>query len=322
MHRTLRWAAWILLGVQPGFLSAATIDEVVAQVSQATYTSNHELLYVHDGANRGIDGAEHDLARTNIYNYLGGLGLTTSLDPFIYNSQTYYNVVAVKPGKTTPSEIYIVGAHYDSVNNPGADDNASGVAGVMELARALAPYEFEATLMFMAFDREEQGLWGSRAYASTHAADNILGMISLDMIAYNDPDPSRHDTAAVYGRATSDPLKLSLADAITAYGNGIKPTVLGQFDASDHAPFEWNGKQAALLIEGAIVPPDYANPYYHQAADSVDTPNYIDYVYATNMTRSVAGYLAGSAILVPEPATLIMLGMMACWLLARRRTCR
>jgi len=272
MYNHIRWAIWIMLIAQPGFLSATNVDQIVAQVSQATYQSNHELLYVHNWANKGISGAQHDLARTSIYNYFDGLGLATSLDPFTYNTQTYYNVVAVKPGKTTPSDIYIVGAHYDTVNNPGADDNASGVAGIMEIARAFAPYEFEATLKFIAFDREEQGLRGSAAYANNHASDNILGMVSLDMIAYNDPDPSRHDTAAIYGRATSDPLKLSLADAITAYGNGIKPTVLGQFDASDHAPFEWNGKQAALLIEGAIVPPAYANPYYHLAADSVDTP--------------------------------------------------
>lgn len=268
---------------------APTITEVVSQVSQTVYTDYlNNQLYTRTGDNRG-NGAEHDLARTNIFNSFVSYGLQTSLSPFVYNSTTYYNVIGILPGATLPNEYVIVGAHYDSVNNPGADDNASGVAGVMSAARAMSQYTWDRTLIFAAFDREEQGLKGSAAWANAHASWDIKGMVSLDMIAYN-PAGATHNTALIYGRATSDPLKNALSSAVNTYG-GITCTLMGQLDASDHAPFEWNGFQAALLIEGAV----WSNPNYHKSTDSVDTPGYIDYTYATSMTKGTVGWMADVA---------------------------
>ena len=293
MRTRIAFCLWLVsICVMPApsaFAQAPTIAEVVGQVSQTIYTdylSNH--LYTHTGHNRGY-GAEHDLARTNIFNSFVSFGLQTSLSPFVYNSTTYYNVVGILPGTTLPNEYVIVGAHYDSVNNPGADDNASGVAGVLSAARAMSQYTFDRSLIFMGFDREEQGLKGSAAWASAHASWNIKGMVSLDMIAYN-PAGSNYNTALIYGRTASDPLKNALNQAINTYG-GITGTLMGQLDASDHAPFEWNGFQAALLIEGAV----WSNPHYHQQTDTVDTPNYIDYTYATNMTKGTVGWMSDAA---------------------------
>jgi len=295
---------------------AQTTAEIVGQISQTSYTSYlNDLLYTHTGDNRGF-GAQHDLAQANIVSQFNSFGLQTTLDPFLYGGSTYYNVVATLPGTTARSnEIFIVGAHYDSVSNPGADDNASGVAGVLEAARVLSQFKFEATLKFVAFDREEQGLYGSSAWVSEFGGADIRGMISLDMIAFNDPG-SRHDTALLYGRSASDSVKTALANAINLYGGGITVSDLGQFDASDHAPFEWNGKPACLLIEGAMVTNNYSNPYYHTASDSVDTTNYIDYVYATRMTQSTVGYLADAATAVPEPSSLLLVAG-SCLLLMR-----
>jgi Zn-dependent M28 family amino/carboxypeptidase len=289
--------------------AAESIQDIVTQVSQATYTDYLDnSLYTHTGDDRGW-GAAHDLAQTNIYNAFVSDGLTTSLHAFSYGGDTYYNVVGVLPGAVHPDNIFIVGAHYDSVSNPGADDNASGTAGVMEAARVLSQYSFEATLIFIGFDREEQYLIGSNAYATDHAADNILGMISLDMIAYNHLDGNAAD---IYGYAASDPIKNALADAVALYGGGITTTLNGAFDASDHAPFEWQGFDACLLIE------EWGNPYYHQQADSWES-DYLDYAFATNMVRSTVGYLATAAVLVPEPGAvaLIVLGFVA--LFRRRR---
>ena len=302
----------LLLAVAPR-ASADAIGDIVAQVGLATYSGYlDDSLYTHAGDDRGY-GPEHDLARTNIAGHFAGLGLATSLDAFTYSGGTYYNVVAVQTGSVRPGDVYVVGAHYDSFNNPGADDNASGVAAVMEAARVLAAYEFEATMMYVAFDREEQGLVGSTAWVAAHAADNILGMISLDMIAYN--PPADHDKVRLYGHNASLPIKQDLADAVTAYGGGIVPVIEGAFDASDHAPFEAAGFQACLLIEYNL----WANPHYHGAADNVDTAGYIDYAYATDLTRATVGWLAESAVLVPEPATLALLGFGLALLLRRRR---
>jgi Zn-dependent M28 family amino/carboxypeptidase len=288
-----------------------TIQDIVGQVSQASYTDYlNNSLYTHDGDNRGIGGTEHDLARTNIYNAFSGFGLTTSLDPFTYGGNTYSNVVGVHEGSVYSDQIYIVGAHYDSVSNPGADDNASGVAGVLEAARVLSQYSFEATLVFMAFDREEQGLVGSRAYAADHSADDIRGMISLDMIAYNPVGPNE-DMARIYyddDILAPDPIPQitsDLAEAMALYSGGLSTEIarLG-YEGSDHASFADVGFESALLIEYGVS----SNPYYHQPTDSVDTVGYIDYEYATQMTRGTVGYLARAANAVPEPGIATLLG--------------
>jgi len=300
---------------------ADTLSDILNQVSQASYTNYLDnTLYTHDGSNRGLSGAQHDPAQTNISSALSGFGLATSLDPFTYSGGTYYNVVGVHLGAVRPNTIYIVGAHYDSLGNPGADDDASGVAGVLEAARVLSKYRFEATMVFVAFDREEQGLVGSGHYANEHSADAIAGMISLDMIAYN-PAGEHHDKAFLYGRDASLPIKEALGSAIVAYGNGVTFEIGGDFPYSDHAPFEAVGKQACLLIEHAWGD----NSYYHKASDSVDTAGYIDYEYATNLARSVVGYLATEAVVVPEPSIVVLLvtgGVVVSWMTWRRRTRR
>jgi Zn-dependent M28 family amino/carboxypeptidase len=323
-NRLLAAALLMTLGFGTGsaFAVSLSVGDIVNQVSQASYTdylNNH--LYTHNGNSRYYAGSQHDAAQTEIYNSFASLGLTTSLSPFTYNSQTYYNVVGVLPGTVHPDQVYIVGAHYDSANAtcPGADDNASGVAGVIEAARALSEYQFGSTIVFMAFDREEQGLVGSFAYAAAHASDDIRGMVSMDMIAYN-PSGTNHDKAYLsYAGSSGAPSIVSdLGSALTQYG-GITPVPTQSYSSqSDHYPFYAYGFESVLLIERNAG----SNPYYHTSLDSVDTVGYIDYAYATNMTRGVVGYLASEAVIVPEPSTLVFLGIGALLLLirVRRRT--
>lgn len=289
----------------------STLD-TVAQVSQTSYSNflNNDL-YAHDGFNR-LNSTQHDLARTNIFNDFLAMGLTPSLDSFTYSGSTYYNVYAILAGLNNPGDIYVVGAHYDSVAGPGADDNASGVAGVLEAARVLSQHSFNGTLVFIAFDREEQGLIGSAAYVANHPG-NIKGMISLDMIAHNG-DPG-HDVAAIYGASASAPIRGDLANAVTQYSGGLTPDDRGAaLDCcSDQRSFENAGYQGALLIEGS------SNPYYHTTSDSLDNAGYIDYQFATRMTRSAVGYLADNAGEVPEPATALTAAVAILILVAARR---
>lgn len=271
---------------------SASASDVAAQVRQASYTHIHQdLLYTHAGDNRGF-GAEHDLARDNIADYFTELGLATELDPFTYSGQTYYNVVATLPGATRPDDIYVVGAHYDSVNNPGADDNGSGTAAVMELARVLSQFTFDATIQFIAFDREEQGLYGSAAYASEALArgDQIQRMVNLDMVGYN---PGGLNQVRLYDGDNHDQqLMPELLEAfnVAGYGGPVTAIDAGTTNRSDHYSFDARGYDAALIIESAW----QSNPHYHKATDSVET-DYIDYAFATNVASAVAGYLAGAA---------------------------
>jgi len=320
-------AALAIVLALAAFASAASVPDVVGQVSVTSYRDlldNH--LYTHAGGSRGFDTAgttrvpagQHDLARDFIRDEFLGLGLTTTLDPFTFtNLSGMYlncnNVVAVKPGESRPNDIYILGAHYDSVQNPGADDNASGIAAVMEAARVLSQYEFEATLVFVAFDAEELGLYGSMHYAGGATGQIIRGMVSLDMVAYN--PPGDHNRAWIYGRDTSASIKQAFAGAVTAYSGGLTPEIGGDLPRSDHASFEQQGFPACLLIEHAWG----SNGNYHKATDSVDTAGYIDYDFAAAMTRSAVGYAATAAGIVPEPATVLMLALGALALMALTR---
>jgi hypothetical protein len=258
------------------------------RVSQASYFDFLDTwLYTHAGDNRGLSGPEHDLARDNISFLLESYGLTVTLEPFEHRSATYHNVVGTKTGTVHPDQVYIVGAHFDSVGNPGADDDASGVATVLETARIISRYDCDYTVRFIAFDCEEVGLIGSKAYVVDHGSDDILGMVQADMVAH---DPGTN-LAYVLGRTASDPIKTSLGDAIDEYGDGLTYAIMGDLPYSDHAPFEAAGFQACLLIESEFS----NNPYYHTQQDSLEQADNLNLPFAVRMTRSVVGWVVDQA---------------------------
>jgi hypothetical protein len=268
-----------------------------------------DMLYTHAGDDRSVTGPEHDPARDNIQALLTSFGLTVTLESFAYEYPepgTGYNVVATKLGTTYPDQEYIIGAHYDSgfvfsehgkppqfvepeagyQGTPGADDNGSGVALILEAARILSQYDSDYTIRFIAFDAEEVGLVGSEAYVADHIDDDILGMISTDMVAYDD---GRNEAEIWCGSDSSPDVRSDLAEAITSYGEGLGYLHFPSSGNSDYAPFEDAGFQACLLMERS------ANPYYHELQDNVDVPGYINYEYATRMTRSIVGFLVDNA---------------------------
>ena len=269
--------------------SASEVGQVIAGQYQQAHFQDYldNLLFTHDGMSRGINGAQHDPCRTNIFNTLQSFGLTVELDPFVYNGQTYYNVVATKTGWKFPSSQYIIGAHYDSVNNPGADDDASGVAAMLEAANVLSHFETAHTIKFIAFDREEQGKIGSTAYVAQHPGEDIKAMIQMDMITHD----AGQNKENMYGNANALSLKQAMATAISQYGGGLLSADAGNATFSDHAPFAAAGYKAIAFVEYNYV----SNVCYHQQCDSVDNANYIQYAMGANLGRSVAGYLADNA---------------------------
>ena len=115
------------------------------------------------------------------------------------------NVIGRLPGQTRPDEVFIVSAHYDSIGNcKGADDNGTGVAALLELARELAQEKHARTLVVACWDAEEEGLRGSEAYVEQARAQNtrIVGSLVYDMIGYTDSAPNSQQM----------PLELEAAD--------------------------------------------------------------------------------------------------------------
>jgi hypothetical protein len=210
--------------------------------------------------------------------------------PWTRSGHTADNVVCTKPAAGSGGRIVIVCAHYDSrmetlgdstARAPGADDNASGVAAILEMARLLHGVRLRDTLRFVAFSGEEQGLWGSTAYANDlrAAGVNVHRLINLDMIGWPPADGSvtveRDLGNVVAGNdATSQAFGDVMAQAAADYTT--LPVKLGPIYASDYMPFEANGDVTIGAYEGS------GNPHYHATSDQ---PATLDYGYLTSVTR-------------------------------------
>ncbi len=246
------------------------------------------------------------------------------------------NVRARLLGTVTPDQIFVVGSHFDTVpGSPGADDNASGVAGMLELARITAASPFASTIEFVAFGLEEAGLIGSTQYAQSAATAglDVIGMVSLEMIAYTSNLPGSQfaffdipscldvtpeggtvgDWIGVGGNSASAGLVADFASAAATYAPAlpiVTAVVAGtggcfpDITRSDHAPF-WNaGFQALMLTDTA----NFRNPNYHQSTDTLDT---LDLGFATEVTRATLGMVAtavSASQVVPIPATVWLFG--------------
>lgn len=210
-------------------------------------------------------------------------------------SPTYKpNVVAVKPGLGDPSKIVVIGGHYDSItgdinNAPGADDDASGTACVLECARVLAGHDFDYTIVFIGFNAEEQGLYGSEAYASEAAArgDDIVGMIQVDMIGYlAGGDAMDLDIIDNSSSVWMRDLAMSVG---TDYVPNL-PVVDGSLPSgasSDHASFWAAGYDAILFFEDT----GSYSPYIHTTNDVVGT-SYNSPTLAERSVKVAAGLVA------------------------------
>lgn len=226
------------------------------------------------------------------------LGLTVTTQT--WNTTRPPNVIAEKPGLSTGAGIYILCAHLDDMPSsglaPGADDNGSGSIAVLQAAEILAPYHFDATVRFVLFTGEEQGLYGSAAYAQLVQSQDVRGVLNMDMIAWDSTGGPNMDLHANSSIAGSMALAQVFADVVSAYGINLAPAIYSNgSSASDHASF-WNvGIAAFLVIENYRSDPPVAadfNAYYHT---SNDRTSYYNQTFLTNMTRASLGTFAHMA---------------------------
>ncbi len=210
------------------------------------------------------------------------------------------NIYADLPGTECADVMVVVGAHFDSEDPIGAaaDDNATGVAAVVEMARVLRDHPLPVTVRFAGFSYEEIGLVGSEVMAKQLAADGVevAGALSQEMLGYTEPetDPLT-GLPATYLAMVADPTSEVLARVFAAaaytytpdfpaFGAVIDPAVLPDIYRSDHASFVRAGFPGLLATDTA----NFRNPNYHEPSDTVDT---IDWGFLQDSTRAT---LAGA----------------------------
>ena len=285
-------------GQQNAVVPDPEIQGWVAQVSHANLVAGVQDM-VNFGTRR--HGQPGEVSCENwLEAEFAALGLTVST--FDYDSGAD-NVIGELPGVKDPSKIVIIGGHYDSINYagsaavaPGADDDASGVSAVLEIARILSQQQFDYTIRFIGWSGEESGLLGSEAYAAhlDNINADVVAMIQLDMVAYRAPGDTR---SVDFVTNNTDPALNAFAMAVyTAY----VPSILVQSGSlsggtSDHQPFFQHGFPACFPFEDI----GQYSPYIHSANDVIGT-SANDFLLAEWITE---GALANVAELA-RPASL------------------
>jgi peptidase M28-like protein len=257
----------------------------------------------------------HRAARDYIAAELRALGLPVELAPFTFRGRTHHNVVATAAGREPRRPHLLVGAHFDSTaHTPGADDNASGVAAMIECARLLAPRALAAAVEFVGLDLEEQQTVtyrvGSRRLARQRRSrgEPLAGALILEMVGYRDATPGAQIVPPFLGidvprtgdflAAVGDTRSRALLDGfvtaaraavpqlpVVPYRTRLRGWLLPLTRLSDNASFWDAGYPSLMLTDTAFL----RNPHYHRASDTSAT---LDFDFMANVTEATAGALA------------------------------
>ena len=178
-----------------------------------------------------------------------------SYQTFVYNGTVVHNLVVVKEGSAEPDKLIVVGGHYDSINlqgdamvfAPGADDNGSGTAGVMEMARVLKDVPLRKTVIFMPFTAEEVGLIGSdyAAQQFVNSGADVEVMYNFDMIGY---DPSDLRQISLSGASFNNHYR-DFTSASAARVTDLSVVPENSPGGSDHQSFLERGFPIVFAIE-------------------------------------------------------------------------
>ncbi len=222
-------------------------------------------------------------------------------------NERFVNLIGRESGSRVGKKILVIGAHYDTVSeSPGADDNASGLAALLEAARILAPLRGKLTPQFVAFSLEEEGFLGSDHYARQVRRNKVplWGAIILECVGYTDARPGsqsappglpiklpdRGDFIGLVGNAGAEPIQKAYEVAVSTYCPELpcvsflvpgKGEALPDTRRSDHVPFWDRGYRAVMLTDTA----DFRNPNYHKKSDLLKT---LDLPFITRVARSLA----------------------------------
>jgi hypothetical protein len=260
------------------------VDSVIAFVSDTSLQNSIQAMQ--NFGTRYWNNANRDsVARWVRAQYLAAGVSDVRLDSFQYSGTWQTNVVATILGILNPAAEFIVGGHHDSYSSnvlqaPGADDNASGAAAAIEMARVLKLMNYQPayTMRFMGFAAEEAGLRGSASYAqrARQANRDIRAMLNYDMIGYRNQAQGDRDVYVVWYTG-AEALSTLHSSAATVY-TLLTPVLTTSYrSGSDSYSFWQQNYKAVFLIERDF------NPYYHTPNDLLP---YLDMPYCADIVRS------------------------------------
>lgn len=308
-------------------ISKFDIANIISAINTETYRAHFDSLQTLPHHNRKAvraneQSTDHNLCRDYIYRsfkrYLGYENAylhAFEIDDFGGLS----NVIGVKHGTNRNAGIWVLSAHYDSNNindqqsgssSPGANDNGTGLAAILEIARVLANIETEATIVFAAWDLEEiffDGFppgsdswarhfvkkkkatqWDDLAQKGKININDIRGNINFDMLG--NPQLSNYGVPVLWVCYAYDKhlgFANDFSSIVNAHVPELKAVSHGRMRLSDHISFASRNIPALLLLES-----DYLKgPFYHTSNDHVENPENIDYNFATHLTRGSLAYL-------------------------------
>ena len=264
------------------------VVDYISQVSADRMMANIQTLQ--DFETRFFQHPNSILAQNWLKEQYEMLGLDVEIQELTESYESVsHNVIAIQYGTEFPDEYIVCGAHYDSFSYqlpdiaPGADDNASGSAGILEIAGILSQYEFKRSIVYCAFAAEEWGLFGSGYYAN-HCANermNIVAYFNMDMIGFLAPeeeikihfsDPSSAEILAGY-----------CENICNVYFPEIPFSCNNYMSSSDHRSFINAGYLGITSIEHDFL----GNPYYHQIDDligfGVNSPELVETLTRANV---------------------------------------
>jgi Peptidase family M28 len=251
---------------------APSIQKLVDKISRPSFEANLNRLV--SFPTRFSTSAHFTKAAADAHSQLTAMRYKTKFQNITVNGGASRNVIADKSGDAAGArKVVLVTAHLDSINlqggpsasAPGADDNGSGSAGLLEMARVLQDHHAKHDLRFILFGGEEEGLFGSKHYVAKLSASErarIQAVVNMDMIASLNTSTR---SVLLEGATLSQRVIDGLKEAAATYTHLTVETSLNPF-ASDHVPFIDAGIPAVLTIEGA----DNTNSRVHSSKDTIE----------------------------------------------------
>lgn len=296
-----------------------------------TQLRQHELE-VRDNLREHVFTLAGDIGERNLWRYealeqaaryiqsaFEASGYPISDQAYTVDGRPVRNLEAVREGESAPEEVIIVGAHYDSVHgSPGANDNGTGVAAMLEIARVMAHTRLPRTVRFVAFVNEEPPFshtenMGSLVYAERAAArgENIVGMLSLETIGYYSEEensqkypfpfglfyPSKGNFIGFVGNVRSRNLVRRAIGSFRKHAQfpseGVAaPGWLQGIGWSDHWSFWQQGYPALMVTDTAL----FRYREYHTHADNADIIHYDQFARVVAGLARVVADLAGGTV--------------------------